>query len=257
MLRATAVLVALGSAALLLLNALVAPPSAGGPIPQLTQTPLPTQPPTLAAYLPVVANPPTPTATASPAPSVIALGNSSAFVGDGGRVYVVGEVHNQTSDTITFVSVAVWLLDAQGQEISASVAYVQRLNMRPNSVACFRGFFTRTDGWASYRLGEVAYRNTSARAPNLALVSAHGARDSSGYTISGSVRNLESTPIESAAVAGTLYNAAGTVLDCEWNYANDTSLAPNQQTGFVLPLMARRSYAEVARFQAEADGEMP
>ena len=172
-------------------------------------------------------------------------------------MYVVGEVQNQTSDTITFVSVAVWLLDAQGQEISASVAYVQRLNMRPNSVACFRGFFTLTEGWASYRLGAVTYRNTSAKVPNIALVKAQGTRDSSGYTISGSVRNMESTPVESAAVAGTLYNAAGTVLDCGWNYANDTSLAPNQQTGFVLPLTSRRSYAEVARFHAETDGEIP
>jgi hypothetical protein len=257
MLRAATMLVALGSAALILLSALVATPSADGPVPQLTQTPLATRPPMLAAYLPVVANPPTPTATPVPAPSVVVLGNSSAFLGDGGRVYVVGEVQNQTSDTITFVSVAVWLVDAQGQEISGSVAYVQRLNMRPNSIACFRGFFTFTDGWASYRLGAVTYRNTSAKVPNIAVVTAEGTRDSSGYTISGSVRNLESTPVEPVAVAGTLYNAAGTVLDCEWNYASDTSLGPSQQTGFVLPLTSRRSYAEVARFQAETDGEMP
>ena len=91
----------------------------------------------------------------------------------------------------------------------------------------------------------------------MALANARGARDSSGYTISGSVRNLETTPVESVAVAGTLYDAAGTVLDCEWSNARDTSLAPNQQTGFVLPLTSRRSYAEVARFQAETDGLIP
>ena len=253
--RAAAVLAALGSAALILLAALAARPSAAGPAPQLTQTPLPTPLSTQVAYLPVAANPPTPTATL--APGVAVLGNSSAFVGDGGRVYVVGEVHNQTGATITFVSVAVWLLDAQGQEISASLAYVQRLNMRPNSVACFRGFFTVTDGWASYRLGAATYRNTSAEVPNIALVEAQGTRDSSGYTISGSVRNLETTPVDSASVAGTLYNAAGTVLDCEWGYAVDPSLAPGQQAGFELPLTSRRSYAEVARFSVGTDGVAP
>jgi hypothetical protein len=257
MLRAAAIIVALASAALILLSAVVARPSAAGPMPQLTQTPLATRSPTMAAYLPVIGNPPTPTVQPTVAPSVVVLGNSSAFVGDGGRVYIVGEVDNQTSNTITFVSVAIWLLDAQGQEISASIAYVQRLNMRPSSVACFRGFFTITEGWASYRLGEVTYRNSSARVPNVALINAQGTRDSSGYTISGSVRNLESTPVESVAVAGTLYNAAGMVLDCEWNYADDATLAPDQQTGFVLPLTSRRSYAEVARFHAETDGLLP
>lgn len=251
MLRATTVLVALGSLALILLGALVVPSSVAGPVPQLTQTPPPAQL-TPAAFLPVIGNPPTPTP-----PGVVVLGNSSAFVGDGGRVYVVGEVHNQTSATITFVAVPVWLLDAQGQEISASLAYVQRLNISPNSVACFRGFFTITEGWVSYRLGAASYRETNAKVPNIALVTTQGTRDNSGYTISGSVRNLESTPVESVAVVGTLYNAAGAVLDCEWNYASDTSLAPNQQTGFVLPLTARRSYAEVAQFHAETDGELP
>jgi hypothetical protein len=242
---------------LILLGAVVARPSAAGPIPQLTQTPAPTGSPTTAAYLPVIGNQPTSTVPPTIAPGVVVLGNSSAFEGDGGRVYIVGEVHNQTSATITFVSVAIWLLDAQGQEISASLAYVQRLNMRPTSVACFRGFFTITQGWASYRLGTVTYQNSSARVPNVALVSARGARDSSGYAISGSVRNLEPTPVESVAVAGTLYSAAGTVLDCEWNDARETSLAANQQTGFVLPLTSRRSYAEVARFRVETDGLLP
>jgi hypothetical protein len=247
--RAAIVFVALASTALILLGAALARPSAAGPTLQLTQTAPPTQP---AAYLPIVANPPTPAA-----PGVVVLGNSSAFVGDGGRVYVVGEAHNQTGNTITFVSVAMWLLDAQGQEISASLAYVQRLNMRPNSVACFRGFFTLTEGWAGYRLGAVVYRNSSAKVPNVQLVNAQGALDSSGYTIRGSVRNAESSQVDSVAVAGTLYSAAGTVLDCEWNYANATSLAPNQQTGFVLPLTSRRSYIEVARFHAETDGQIP
>jgi hypothetical protein len=257
MLRATAMIIALASAALILLSVVVARPSAAGPVPQLTQTPPVTRSPAVAAYLPIIDNPPTPTVQPTIAPSVIVLGNSSAFVGDGGRVYIVGEVDNQTSNTITFVSVAIWLLDSQGQEVSASIAYVQRQNMRPSSVACFRGFFTITEGWASYRLGAVTYRASSARVPNVALINTQGARESSGYTISGSVRNLESTPVESVAVAGTLYNAAGTVLDCEWNYAGDTTLDPNQQTGFVLPLTSRRSYAEVARFHAETDGLLP
>jgi hypothetical protein len=253
--RAATVLVALASIALILLSAVVVRPSAAGPVPQLTQTPLSTHSPTTAAYLPVVGNPPTPTV----APGVVVLGNSSAFAGDGGWVHVVGEAHNQTSDTLTFVSIAVWLLDAQGQEISASIAYVQRLNMRPNSVACFRGSFpvAFTEGWASYRLGAVAYRNSTTRVPNLALANAQGARDGSGYAIRGSVRNEEATPVTSVAVAGTLYDAAGRVLDCEWNYANATSLAPDQQTSFVLSLTSRRSYAEVARFHAETDGELP
>jgi hypothetical protein len=242
---------------LILFSAALARPSAAGPFPQLTQTPPPTRQPTAVEFLPVIGNPPTPTAPPTITPGVTVLSNSSAFVGDGGRVYIVGEVQNQTSDTITFVSVPIWLLDAQGQEISASIAYVQRLNMRPNSSACFRGFFTLTEGWASYRLGAATYRLSSARVPDVALVDAKGTHDSSGYTIRGSVRNLDSTAAESVAVAGTLYDASGAVLDCEWAYADNTSLAPNQQTGFVLPLTSRRSYAEVARFHAETDGEAP
>jgi hypothetical protein len=141
--------------------------------------------------------------------------------------------------------------------VETSSAVVYRINILPGRIACFRALLYTTKPWTTYSLGAPTYQNTGAAVPKITVIHSQGAADSFGYTVVGTVRNDEKKTVEEVSVVGALYNAGGTVLDCDWNYAANDVLAAGKTSTFDLPFTSRTSYADVARYYVEGDGLIP
>jgi hypothetical protein len=64
------------------------------------------------------------------------------------------------------------------------------------------------------------------------------------YHILGQVRNRAGAAVDSVIVSGTLYNAAGTVIDRDWGGTDDDPLLPNKMSRFDVFFSSRASYAD-------------
>lgn len=210
----------------------------------LTATPTATATPTVTA---------TPTATA--APTLTILSNYSYFVDSINYLHVAGEVQNDTTSTLRFVKIIADFYNSQGQMIANDYTYTYLDDLPPNTKTCFLISLQQPTGWASFQFESPSYSTGGHALPNLTILNPVTSIDSYGdYKIVGMVRNDQGVLVKYVQTIGTLYDAAGKVLDCDFTYVNSTDLTAGQSSSFTMTFVLRSSYTNVASYQLQVDG---
>lgn len=215
--------------AVLLACALTAPVSGQEP----TQTPTPVY----NIYLPLVVSgfgpslpTPTPTNTSTPVPTAtprpsgtVEVVSSSTYWVWTSDLKVVGEVINNTASKVEWIEVTGVLRDANGYAVRTAWTYAMTTILEPGQKAPFKMYFFDAPMYASYGF-IVDFDTTPAPAHDLEVLSATVSGD---LYITGEVRNNHDwKTYEWVEVAATLYNTAGTVVDCEYTYTTPEDLGP-------------------------------
>lgn len=188
-----------------------------------TFTPTFTRTPTL-TFTPTESSTPTPTATASNGAMV--LSNHSSYTSTFGSRSIVGEVQNDSASAVRFVSVVADIYNINGQLIDTRSTYAERDILPAGGKSCYRVIFlAEPTGWHSYRLS-TSYSVTTERPRALTITSVTAGSNPTNYELIGQVRNDSQQEQKFVKIVGTLYNGDGTVIRCDFTYANTETLAP-------------------------------
>jgi len=208
-------------------------------------------PSTSCVYLPIVAGP-------STGSSVTVLPNHSSFIfGGGSFLRIVGEVKNETNSSIQHIHVSVRVLNGQ-QVVETSSTPVTLDVLTAGDKTCFNVVLGKPTAWTSYQIDVVDYQAASNPPPNLALFDIISSRyPIDTYRVIGRAQNGSDATVNLVEPIATLYNAAGTVLDCSYIDVNTVDLAPGQVSSFGMLFADRASYADVATFRVQVTGNVP
>jgi len=190
-------------------------------------------------------------------PSVYALSNHSQLQTSTGSLYVFGEVQNDLSHQVGFVSVPVTLLDSSGQAIETHKGFARLNYLPPGERTCFVMFvLSPPAGWVSYELGEPTYLMGGEPPPNLTIFDDQGSYDPTfgDYKVEGKVRNDHGSRVEFVKVIATLYDDTGTVVTCGSRDPDNRDLDPGESSDF-LYTATLRDYADVASYRLQAGGK--
>lgn len=203
-------------------------------------------------YLPIVSGP------AGAGPAAIVLSNHSAFtIDDNHFLRVVGEVQNMGSATLRSVRVSVTLFNGQ-QPIATNSAYTVLKALLPGDRTCFNIIMGKPAAWTSYQFDAVDSELASAPLPALTFSDIVWSLDQMGiYRVIGKVQNESPAPVRNTEAIATLYNTAGTVLDCNFASVNSVDLAPNQASSFGILFFDRRPYTNVETFRLQVTNGLP
>ncbi len=217
--------------------------------PTVTLTPVSTPTPTATAT-----NTPTPTSTTT-VPSVNIPANHSSYVDSIDYLHIVGEVQNNTANNLRFVKITANIFGSSGQLLATDFTYIFLENLPAGDRTCFHLLVDEPAGWSHYEFEAPAYWTDGEPLPNLTIFNDSGAYDSTfgWYEIIGQVRNDHGTRVEYVSPVGTLYNAHGTVVGCDFTYVNSTHLDPGQTSSFE-SIFIGRDYADVTAYRLQVDG---
>jgi hypothetical protein len=172
---------------------------------------------------------PTATSTATPTtnPLLIQVRSHRSFsvTAYGPSLYVVGEVENKSSSPIYYVVVMVKFYDAANQFVAtaSSDAYLRKtapgqrnpfkvgLSNPPNDISRYEFILAWSTSSSYYQPVTVLNQQT---------------RDNGGIEVFGEVRNDQSHELSSVKVVVAFYDAAGEVVDTNYNYATVSTLTP-------------------------------
>ncbi len=200
---------------------------------------------------------PTPVPTATPTPAVIIRPNHFAYQDYSNYVHVLGEVQNISTLYLRFVRVAAEVFDAGGALVGAGAIYTPQANLPPGQRACFDITIRDPGAWASYRFEGVGWSPSPQGLPHTTLSSLSSSYDTTlhWYRVLGLVRNDEPVTVRFVQPTVTLYNAAGTVVGCAFEYVGSLDLAPGQSSAFDLSF-GGRDYVDVASYSVTPDGQI-
>jgi len=175
-----------------------------------------------------------------------------------GSMFVIGEVLNNTSDSLTSVEVAVNFFNANGLLLDTSHTYIWPIDLPAWEKGCFKITMDVLPAWSYYQFETPTYtlRGTSS---GLTIFNHSGLYNSStgAYDITGQVRNDGSQHSLSVGVSGTLYNIYGVPVGCEHKTISP-DLAPGQVSSFSINYSSYyRSYSDVARYKLRVAGDLP
>jgi hypothetical protein len=207
-----------------------------------TATHTPTRPPDVL---------PTPSANPLVIPQTHALTADSA-----GRLTVRGEVVNQGTVGVESIRVPVEFRNKKGRVVHEEPAMTMIDQLGPGQKACFTVTLDPPQWWRSYTLGEVVYQVDPEPVTGLAVADVDGSRDEllGWYTITGAVSNQSAVDYDLVRLSGTVYDAAGQVIGCDFAYAFNVDLAAGQSDSFEL-LFADGDYPTAAGWHVAVEGE--
>ena len=111
-------------------------------------------------------------------------------------------------------------------------------------------------GWSYYTFEAPTYSTDGSLLPNLTVLNDSGSYNSTfgWYKIIGQVRNDHGTRVEYVSPVGTVYNASGVVVGCDFTYVNSTHLDPGQTSSFEMTFTGR-DYVDVTSYRLQIDGD--
>ena len=204
-------------------------PPAGEVVP--TETPIPT-------------DTPFPTATASPMPAEtppeaeggVEFQGVTDYLSSTGSHYLVGEVLNETADTLRFVEVLATFYDADGQLVGTGSTFTELSIIEPGSTAPFKMTTLNPPAVGRYDL-RVDYSTTTQPAIRLEVTGHSGSAAESGwYHVTGEVRNPHGFAVKFPEIVATYYNATHEVVRVEVDFAEVDPLEPGQASAFEVVL---------------------
>lgn len=221
------------------------------PTPPPTSTPTPTSTP---ISTPIPTNTPTPTPTTIP-PGVSVLSNHSSYVDSIDYLHVIGEVQNNIANHLRFVKITANIFDSSGQLLDTDFTYIHLDNLPAGDKTCFHILLREPAGWSYYEFEAPTYWTDGEPLPNLATFNDSGSYNSTfgWYEIIGRVRNDHGSRVEYVSPVGTVYNASGVVVGCDFTFVNSTHLDPGQTSSFKM-IFGGRDYADAISYRLQADG---
>jgi hypothetical protein len=169
-------------------------------------------------------------------------------------LHLVGEVCNQTPNTVSYAKVIANFADAEGHLVDTTYTYLALDTLAPGARGCFHLSLRPAANWAWYWFEAVDYNQADEAPPALAVYETSGGpRAYGGYRIIGLVRNDDWRTVRYVEAAATLYDANLRVIGCGSTYANTTELAPGQVTAFDVRVSGR-DYSDLALFRVKASG---
>ncbi len=194
-----------------------------------------------------------------PTPEVnplIVLENHSTLVDERGMLTIRGEVLNQSSIPVRSIRITTELLNAKGRVIQRDQALTLLDRLAPGERTCFSVTVIPPNKWRDYSFGEMTYQVDPMPISGLELFgTTAGLDDIMGwYGISGQVRNTTTTDYKLLRLVGTLYDASGAAIGCDFAYTFESDLSGGQTDSFEL-LFADRDYAGVADWRVQVEGE--
>lgn len=215
-------------------------------------------------YLPIVYKQPTPsptpepTATSIPPNGVQILPNSYDYW-SGDMMHVVGEVVNNTSESLYYVEVVVNFFDAYGHLVATDSTVLTPLNLPAREKGCFSIILDVPPDWYDYEFEAPTYDIGSSSADLIIFGEAGSYNPSNGdYDITGEVRNDGGQPSNSVSVGGTLYDKYDMPVGCNYIYVDPTDIDPHQISSFALNYWGvNRDYNDVTHYSLRVAGDLP
>jgi hypothetical protein len=208
-------------------------------------------------------NTPMPTPTQTPISGAVqVLPLSYAYVSND-FMYVVGEVLNDTSDTLSFVDVFVNFFDAGGQLVGTNHpdgTYLWLLDLPASERGCvFISINPVPPNWSYYQFETPTYEISSS-SPNLTIFNESFSYNSTSgdIDITGQVQNDGNQTSNYVSVGGTVYSAGDVSLGCSFDYVDSTNLDPGLSGAFDVNFWGYyRDYNDVAYYKLRVAGDPP
>ncbi len=212
-----------------------------------TSTQSPTSTPTRSA---------TPTSTPTEVTTPIAvMPNYAHYVDNSGHLRIVGEVRNHTPGHLRSVRITAKLFREDGYLLDSEVGHTKLNKLPPGDRTCFDVlFWDQPANWSYYDF-QINFRHGGAPLPNLNTLGEAGSQDpaSGWYIIAGQIRNDHGTRVEYVKPVGTLYDAGGAVVDCQFTFVDTVHLENGQTSDFELTFR-KRGYDQVRSYRLQVDG---
>jgi hypothetical protein len=172
-------------------------------------------------------------------------------------MFIIGEVLNNTSDSLTWVKVTVNFYKAGGNLASTGDTYMRPIDLPAWGKGCFSISMDVPLNWSYYQFTAPIY-NKSGTSSSLTIFNDSGLYNSVNrdYDIVGQVRNDGNQRSSKGGVSGTLYNASGVPLGC--NHVSSTDLDPGQISSFAINFLSYyRDYKDVSYYRLRVADDMP
>jgi hypothetical protein len=174
-------------------------------------------------------------------------------------MYVIGEVLNNTKDSITWVKVVVNFYNASDLLVATNFTYLKPRDLPAWEDGCFFISMDVPLNWSYYTFDAPTY-STNGTSLGLKLINPSGSYNpaTKDYNILGQVRNDGNQSSNSVGVSGTLYNISGVPVGCNSTYVNSTDLAPGQISSFGIKYLGNyRDYVDVTNYRLRVAGDLP
>ena len=174
-------------------------------------------------------------------------------------MYVIGEVLNNTSNSLTSVKLVVTFFDAGGHIVASQYSYLWPLDLPAWNKGCFSFAMDVPLNWSYYRFEAPTYK-ISGTSSGLTIFGDSGSyKPATGdYDITGQVRNDGTLHSLSVGVSGTLYNVSAVPVGCVHAYVNSTDLNPGQASAFAIKYWGfYRDYHDVTYYRLRVAGDLP
>jgi hypothetical protein len=174
-------------------------------------------------------------------------------------MFVIGEVLNNTGESVTLVDVGVNFFDANGHLVGTDHAYMWPLGLPKREKGCFNISMDVPPGWSYYQFDAPTY-NVNSTSSGLTIIDNAGSYNpvNGDYNLVGQVRNDGNQRSASVSVSGTLYNPLGKPVGCQHALVNSPTLDPGQISSFAINFWGYyRDYQDVAHYRLRVAGDLP
>ncbi len=202
-------------------------------------------------YLPFIQKPPAP----APSSGVAVLPGYTSFQDQYGYLHITGEVANKTASPVWNVGVSAGLYDANGQLLNSSSTPVFLNMLKAGDRTCFNISIFASPGWTDTKVETSGFATNGPASPQLAVLNDQGqyVQGYGWYEITGQIQNNGSQSMGNVIAIGTLYNASGGVVGCDYTTVNDINVDPGLSSPFDLTFVLR-DYSDVSTYRLQTDG---
>lgn len=189
------------------------------------------------------------------------LSNHSTFVTGSNEMHIVGEVENNTSQNLTELKLRALLYTEDGELLPSPFLYLPLGNLAIEDRTCFAVIIKDPPtNWTRYELEAPTYSSDGHPPRNMVVTNIRTdflhTPNSDLYQLLGEIRNIGDTPVGSARAVATLYDVAGTVIDCGFAFPSGPPgpLQPGGIGPFTITF-AGANYGDVATYRVQVDGD--
>jgi hypothetical protein len=190
-------------------------------------------------------------------PGQLEVLSHKSYIDSLGWYHIVGEVQNNSAQTMEFVEVVAKLFDADDQVIGTKLTFTAPDVIFPGSAAPFDIITLRRSQWQDisfYTLEVKGNASAEAEPQTLILVSQTSQLKNNLLVVGGEIQNTGSTPALAKLIV-TLYDADHNVINTGWSYANDGIVQANAISGFEVKVPHQTDPNNFHyRIQIEAEG---
>jgi len=150
--------------------------------------------------------------------------------------HIVGEVINDTGYDMEFVKIVATIYDEGGNFLNSDYTYTNLDILPAGRKACFDMGMEANPLYHKYELAVESRRADTESQPEIELLAHTPSTEYDWFHVKGEVQNIGDRSAEFVNIIGTFYDAAGTVIACDYTYTQLDVLAPGQKSPFDMGL---------------------